>query len=134
MSHMIDYTTQKYSYTNTSNLKVSSGVTAEAVGIYVETDGSTATVYGRIQTIANNAVETEAYVETPLRPANRIEISPVGIVYGMNSSGKMNGNIAVGSIIITTDGKVIFRSINWLDSTSNNRCVSVVFPTKVYLK
>lgn len=137
-SAKIDFTTllsQKYSFAASDFNASSANVTVLASGteitIRTNPEKTLFEVYGRFTTTATTVAETSVYIQTDLRPSQTMIITPVGFMTGVDSNGKMNGNFASQTMTIGTDGKMTFRSVNWSDSSSQNRMTSFTFPTLI---
>ena len=135
MSYNIDFTTllsDSTSYTASDFSTSSANVTVQAsgTGITIRTNPEKTLfeVYGRITTTATTPAETAVSIQTNLRPSQIMTITPAGLMFGMNSSGGMNGNFSVQTMTIAPNGVMSFRSINWSDSSSQNRMTSAVAP------
>ncbi len=129
-SDNMDWTTSIASYSN-NDVNHAATVTIQSASVNVMCDPKKkiAMVWGRVQTTATASVETQVYVQTDLRPTTQLDVSPCGIVYGVNGSNQLTSNFAVNSLVLKTDGTLYMRSINWNEPSSGNRMVSIVFPT-----
>lgn len=135
-SDKIDFTTllsQKDTFAasdfNASSANVTVQTSGTEITIRTNSEKTLFEIYGRITTTATSAAETSVYIQTDLRPSQTMIITPAGFMTGVDSNGKMNGNFASQTITIGTDGKMTFRSVNWPDSSSQNRMQSLTFPT-----
>lgn len=110
-------------------------MTLQRVEIHVKYDpnGKYATIWGIVETTSTTSTESAIRIQTDLRPSASISIAPAGMVFGIDGNGRFNGNNGAGTLNISASGVITLRSINWADSTSNNKCRVWMFPVAVYL-